>query len=253
MTIKTGKMQVSNLMIDTVKKDIRNMHLGVYPPYGRIRVAAPLKTSDEAIRLFVISRMPWIRRQQQRFSEQVRQTQREYVAGESHYFYGNRYRLNIIHSDSQPRIEIRNKSYIDLYIRAGTTTEERKIIFEKFYRSELRKLVPSLLEKWQEKVGVRVNEVKIRKMKTKWGTCNPKDRRIWLNLELTKKTLRSVDYVFVHELIHLVEKKHSERFMQLLNSALPNWQHIKDELNEQPLGYSTWECEANYALLSTLA
>jgi predicted metal-dependent hydrolase len=244
MTTKPRKMYVSNLMIDTIRKDIKNMHLGVYPPYGRIRVAAPLKTSDETIRLFVISRMLWIRKQQLKFLEQERQTQREYVAGESHYFFGNRYRLNIIHADTQPRIEIRRKTHIDLYIRADTTTKKRQAIFETFYRSELRKLVPGLLAKWQKKVGVQVDEVKIRKMKTKWGTCNPNDGRIWLNLELAKKTPRCIDYVFVHELIHLVEKKHSERFMGLLKSALPNWQHIKDELNKQPLGYSTWKCGA---------
>ena len=244
MTTKPGKMHVSNFMIDTIKKDIKNMHLGVYPPNGRIRVAAPLKTSDETIRLFVISRMPWIRKQQLKFLEQERQTQREYVAGESHYFFGNRYRLNIIHTDTHPKIEIRRKTHIDLYIRAVTTSPEREAIFEKFYRSELRKLVPSLLERWQKKVGVRVNEVKIKKMKTKWGTCNPKDGRIWLNLELAKKPLHCTDYVFVHELIHLIEKKHSERFMQLLKSSLPHWEHNKDELNKQPLGYSTWECEA---------
>ena len=244
MTTKSRKIHVSNLMIDTIRKDIKNMHLGVYPPSGRIRVAVPLKTNDETIRLFVISKMPWIRKQQLKFLEQERQTQREYVAGESHYFLGNRYRLNIIHADTQPKIEIRKKTHIDLYIRADTTTQKREAIFEEFYRSELRKLVPSLLERWQKKVGVRVNEVKIKKMKTKWGTCNPEDGRIWLNLELAKKTLCCIDYVFVHELIHLIEKKHSERFIQVLKSALPHWQYNKDELNKQALGYSTWKCEA---------
>ena len=244
MTTKTGKMYVSNLMIATVKKNIKNMHLGVYPPNGRIRVAAPLKTTDETIRLFVISKMPWIRKQQLKFLQQERQMRREYVSGESHYLFGNRYRLNIIHADTQPRIEIRRKTHIDLYIRADTTTRKREAIFEEFYRSEVRKHVPSLLERWPRKVGVRVNEVRIRKMKTKWGSCNPKDGRIWLNLELAKKTLRCIDYVFVHELVHLIEKKHSDRFMQFLKSALPQWQHNKDELNKQALGYFTWECEA---------
>lgn len=244
MTTKTGKMYVCNLMIATVKKDIKNMHLGVYPPNGRIRVAAPLKTSDETIRLFVISKLHWIRKQQLKFLEQERQTQRAYVSGESHYFLGNRYRLNLIHTNTRPRIDIRRKSQIDLYIRADTTAKKREAIFERFYRSELRKLVPSLLERWQKKVGVRVDEVKIRKMKTKWGSCNPKDGRIWLNLELAKKTLHCIDYVFVHELAHLIEEKHSERFIQLLESVLPHWQDNKDELNKQALGYSMWKCEA---------
>lgn len=241
MTTKCKKLYVSNLMINTVKKDIKNMHLGVYPPNGRIRVAAPLKTSDDAIRLFVISKMPWIRKQQMKFLEQERQTRREYVAGESHYFFGNRYRLNVIHTNGPPRIGIQGKTHIDLCIRANTTTQEREKIFERFYRSELRKIIPSLIAKWQKKIGVRANEVMIKKMKTRWGSCNPKDGRIWLNLELAKKTSRCIDYVYVHELFHLSEKKHSARFIELLESTLPQWQHIKDELNKQTLGYSTWE------------
>lgn len=240
MTTRTKKMYVSDLMFATIRKDIKNMHLGVYPPNGRIRVAAPLETSDETIRLFVISRMPWIRKQQLKFLGQERETQREYVSGESHYFLGSRYRLNVIHADARPRIEIRRNAHIDLYIKANTTTQEREVIFDRFYRSELRKLVPRLLERWQKKVGVRVNEVRIKKMKTKWGSCNPKDGRIWLNLELAKKALPCIDYVFVHELIHLTEKKHSERFMLFLKSALPQWQDNRDELNKQALGCSTW-------------
>lgn len=244
MSTKPSKMCVSNLMVDTIKKDIKNMHLGVYPPNGRIRVAAPLKTSDEAIRFFVISRMPWIRKQQLKFLKQERETQREFVTGESHYFLGKRYRLNIIHTDGRPKTELRRTTFIDLAIRPDMTSEQREMIFEKFYRSELRKLVPGLLERWQKKVGVQAKEVCIKKMKTRWGTCISKERRIWLNLELAKKPLHCIDYVFVHELVHLIEKNHSERFMQLLESALPNWRSSREELNNGALGYSTWECEA---------
>lgn len=237
-------MCVSNLSIDTIKKDIKNIHLGVYPPDGRVRVAVPLKTTDEAIRLFVISRTPWIKKQQLKFLKQERQTQREYVGGESHYFFGKRYRLNIIHVDTRPKIEIQKKTHIDLYIKPGTSIQKRKEIFEKFYRSNLRDLIPILLEKWQKKVGVQVNEVKIKKMKTKWGACNHKDKRIWLNLELTKKPLHCIDYVFVHELVHLIEKNHSKQFLRILESILPNWQSEKEELNQAALGYSSWGCEA---------
>jgi predicted metal-dependent hydrolase len=244
MTTKPGRMHVSNLMIATVKKDIKNMHLGVYPPNGRIRVAVPLKTTDETIRLFVISKMPWIKKQQLKFLNQERQAQKEYVSGESHYFFGKRYRLNIIHTVTRPKIEIRRKTHIDLHIRSDTTVEQREDIFEKFYRSELRDLIPSLLERWQKKAGIRVKEVRIKKMKTRWGTCNPKDGRIWLNLELAKKSLHCVDYVFVHELVHLIEKNHSKRFIQILEYALPHWQSSKEELNKGALSYSKWECES---------
>src|SRR5487761_1811536 len=148
MSTSQSKICVSNLMVDTVKKDIKNMHLGVYPPQGRIRVAAPLETSDEAIRFFVISRMPWIRKQQRKFLKQERETKREFVAGESHYFLGKRYRLNIIHTDGRPKTKLRRMAYIDLAVRPDMTPRQREMIFEKFYRSELSKLVPGLLERW---------------------------------------------------------------------------------------------------------
>jgi len=244
MTIKTGKMRVSNLTIDTVKKDIKNIHLGVYPPNGRIRVAAPLNTSDEVIRLFILSKIPWIKQQQIKFVLQERQTQREYVAGESHYFFGKRYRLNIIYKKAPRKIIIQRKTHIDLYIHPDTTTQQRKKTFETFYRSELKKLVSGLLTKWQEKIGVQVDEVRIKKMKTKWGSCNPNDRRIWLNLELAKKSIQCVEYVFVHELLHLIEKKHTPKYKQLLQSTIPQWQQYKDELNRQPLGYSFWKYQS---------
>lgn len=229
-------------MVDAIKKDIKNIHLGVYPPYGRIRISVPMKTTDETIRLFVLSKTSWIKKQQQKFLKQERQTQREYVAGESHYFFGKRYRLNIIYTDDTPKIEIKRKTYINMYVRPYTTTKEREVIFEKFYRSEIEKLIPVLLRKWQKKLGVKPKEVRIKKMKTKWGTCNTKPRRIWLNLELAKKPLHCIDYVFVHELIHFIEKNHSEKFIYLLESVLPHWQSTKDELNESPLGYSKWRC-----------
>lgn len=243
MTTKSNKVLISNLMIETVKKDIKNMYLGVYPPKGRIRVAAPLKASDETIKFFVISKIPWIKKQQLKFINQERQTKREYISGESHYFLDRKYRLNVIKTDSRSRIEIKRKSHIDLYIKPDTSIREKEEIFDKFYRTNLKSLVPILLEKWQKKVGVKVKEVRIKKMKTKWGTCNPNEKRIWLNLELTKKPLHCIDYVFVHELIHLIEKNHSERFIHLLENVMPNWRIYKDELNKGILGYSMWDCD----------
>jgi predicted metal-dependent hydrolase len=244
MSTRTSKMRVSNLMVDTVKKDIKNMHLGVYPPQGRIRVAAPLKTSDDAIRFFVISRMPWIKQQQQKFSNQERESPREYVSGESHYFLGRRYRLNVISTNERPKVEIRRTTHIDLCIRPSTTVQKRKAIFDEFYRSELRKVIQALVKRWEGKVGFQVSEVRIRKMKTRWGTCNAKDRRIWLNLELAKKPLQCIDYVFAHELGHLSEKRHSRRFIQFLDSVLPNWEQHKAELSKDILGHFTWDCQA---------
>ena len=245
MNTKFKKIRVSNLMVNAIKKDIKNIHLGVYPPDGRIRISAPLKTNDETIRLLILSKASWIKKQQVKFLRQERQTKREYVSRESHYLFGRRYLLNIIHTDAKPKIEIKRKIRIDLYIQPNSTTKQREVIFEKFYRAEMRKLVPILLKKWQKKVGVKVKEVKIRKMKTKWGTCKIADKRIWLNLELVKKPSKCIDYVFVHELVHLREKGHSQRFIDILESVLPNWKSLKAELNESPLGYSKWQCVVN--------
>jgi predicted metal-dependent hydrolase len=187
MNTETNTLQVRNLDVETIKKDIKNIHLGVYPPNGRVRVAAPLKTTDEAIELLVISKIPWIKKQQSKFIKQKRQTKREYVSGESHYFFGKRYLLNVLNTKDKPRIEIKRTKHIDLYVKEKTDFKKKEKIIENFYRAEIKKLIPDLLEKWEKILGINVNEVRIKKMKTKWGSCNPKDKRIWLNLELAKK------------------------------------------------------------------
>jgi len=234
-------MKICGLQVETVKKNIKNMHLGVYPPEGRIRVAAPLKMDEESIRLFIISKIPWIKRQKTKFEKQRRQTKREYVSGESHYFLGSRYRLNIIHTKETPKVEIKRKTYIDLHVRPEMNTEQREKVLEKFYRNELRKTIPEFLDKWQKAIGVNVKEVKIKKMKTKWGACNADHGRIWLNLELAKNPLRCTEYVLVHELIHFHEKTHSDRFFNLLDTHMPKWDQQRDELNNSVLGFFPWE------------
>ncbi len=162
--------------------------------------------------------MPWIKKQQLKFNEQERQTKREYVSGESHYFLGNRYRLNVIQTDAKPKIEIKRKTRIDMYVKPQASFEEKERLMDKFYRSELKKQLPALVAKWEEITGLQIKEIKIKKMKTKWGTCNPKHQRVWLNLELTKKPLRCLEYVLVHEMTHLKEKHHNEHFELLLKS-----------------------------------
>jgi predicted metal-dependent hydrolase len=241
MTIEKTRSIICDLEIETVKKDIKNIHVGVYPPDGRVRVAAPLKTTDEAIKLLVISKMPWIKKQQLKFNRQERQTKRQYVSGESHYFLGNRYRLNVIQTDVKPRIEIKRKTRIDMYVKPQASVEEKERLMDRFYRSELKKQVPALVRKWEEITGLHVKEVKIKKMKTKWGTCNPNCQRVWLNLELAKKPHRCLEYVLVHEMTHLKEKHHDEQFELLLKSYMPQWEQSKQELNNGALGFSNWE------------
>jgi predicted metal-dependent hydrolase len=240
MNTKKNRTRICDLEIDTVKKDIKNIHLGVYPPNGRVRVAAPLKTTDEAIKLLVISKMPWIKKQQLRFNQQERQSKREYVSGESHYFFGNRYRLNVVQTNSKPKIEIKRKTRIDMYVNPEANLKKKENLMNNFYRTELKKQIPILVEKWQKITGLQVKEVNIKKMKTKWGTCKPKYQRIWVNLELAKKPLHCLEYVLVHEMTHFKEKNHNEKFEFLLKSYMQQWDQCKQELNNGILSYSKW-------------
>ena len=179
-------------------------------------------------------------KQQSKFIKQKRQTKREYVSGESHYFFGKRYLLNVQKTKDKPRVEIKRKKYIDLYVKEKTDYKKKEKIIEDFYRSEIKKRIPKLLEKWEKIIGVNVNEVRIKKMKTKWGSCNPKAKRIWLNLELAKKPLHCMEYVIVHEMLHFIEKNHSDKFKYLISSHLPQWDQYKKELNNSILSYSKW-------------
>lgn len=241
MNTDLNKMKVCGLEVQTIKKDIKNMHLGVYPPQGRIRVAAPLKMSDESIRLFILSKVSWIKKQMTQFERQQRQTKREFVSGESHYFLGNRYRLNVIPTEGFPKVEIKRKTHIDLHIKQGMSTVQKEKLLEDYYRKELRKQIPEMLEKWQKKTGIKINQINIKKMKTKWGTCNHKDGRIWINLELAKSPIYCAEYVLVHEMTHTLEKTHTDKFFNLMDSFMPQWHQYRDELNNSVLGFFTWE------------
>jgi predicted metal-dependent hydrolase len=234
------QIEVDGLLVDVVRKNIKNLHLAVYPPNGRIRVAAPLRLDDEAVKLAVISRLGWIKRQQNKFKEQERQTAREYVSGESHYFQGARYRLNVILQDAPGKVIIRNRQFIDLYVRPTSTTEQRQRVMSAWYRIYLKETLPLLIAKWETILGVTVAEWGIKQMKTKWGTCNIEASRIWLNLELAKKSPRCLEYIVVHEMMHLLERLHNDRFRALMNQHLPQWELIRDELNREPLAHEDW-------------
>lgn len=234
-------IEVEGLTVSIVRKDIKNLHLAVYPPDGHVRVAAPLLVDDEAVRLAVISRLGWIRRQQEKFAQQERQTVREYISGESHYFLGTRYRLNLIEGESTNRVQVRNRQYIDLYMRPGSTVEQRRRVISAWYRAYLRSVIPTLIEKWENVLGVQVAEWGIKQMKTRWGTCNIEAGRIWVNLELAKKSARCLEYIVVHEMVHLLERQHNDRFRSLMNQFLPQWQFLRDDLNHEPLAHEDWE------------
>ncbi len=234
------EIRVNGVAVEVVRKPIKNLHLGVYPPNGRVRVAAPLAVSDEAVRLAVIGKLGWIRRQQNRFGAQPRQSRRAMVNGESHYFMGRRYRLRIMEHEGPTKVVLRNNSYIELHVAPQATPLEREAILHRWYRRQLRLLVPPMLEKWQPLLGVRVAEWRIKKMKTQWGACTVEASRIWLNLELAKKPIQCVEYIVVHELTHLLERHHNERFHTLLERAIPQWRHYRDMLNRAPLAHEDW-------------
>lgn len=241
MNTEKHQIIVSGLVVDVVRKNIKNLHLAVYPPTGRVRVAAPLRVSDEAVRLAVNTRLAWIKRQQAKFEGQERQSKREFVTGESHYFQGHRYRLNVVYQNGRARAVVRNKSTIDLFVREGSDTAQRERVFLAWYRQQLKAMIPPLIEKWEGIIDVKVAEWGVKQMKTRWGTCTFKAHRIWLNLELVKKPVQCLEYIIVHEMVHLQERHHNGTFTALMDRFMPQWHLYRKELNHLALGYETWD------------
>jgi hypothetical protein len=223
-----------------VRKNIKNLHVGVYPPSGRVRVAVPARLDDDAVRLAVISRLGWIRRQQARFAQQVRQSERELVNGETHYFLGRRYRLGVIEQNGAPGVRLASSFVMELRVPRGMDRPRREAVLHQWYRERIREDIPALLRKWQPRIGVEVAEVRIRRMKTRWGSCNGPARRVWLNLELAKKPASCLEYILVHEMVHIRERRHNRRFRQLMDAAMPTWRLCRDELNRAPLAHEEW-------------
>ncbi len=241
MNTEMHRITVGGLSVEVVRKDIKNLHLGVYPPHGRVRVAAPLVVSDDAVRLAVIGKLGWIEKQKAKFEAQPRQSRREMVNGESHYFLGQRYRLRVREHRGPTRVGLGGTASLDLYVRAETSAEQRERILQQWYREQLKALIPPLLEKWQPVIGVQVADWGVKKMKTKWGSCNIMARRIWFNLELAKKPAQCLEYVAVHELVHLTERHHNARFRALMDHFMPQWRLHRDGLNQAPLGHERSE------------
>jgi predicted metal-dependent hydrolase len=240
MTIETKTLTVSGIKVEVVRKDIKNLHLGVYPPNGRVRVAAPRVVSDEAVRLAVIDKLGWIKRKKAKFADQPRQSQREMVNGESHYFLGRRYRLRVHEHNGPARVAVRGVASIDLFVRPGTNAEQRETILLRWHREQLKGLIPPLLEKWQKLLHVRAAAWGIKRMRTKWGSCNPSARRVWINLDLAKKPELCLEYIVAHELTHLRERHHNDRFTSLLDAHMPQWRKYRDMLNRLPLAHENW-------------
>ena len=223
-----------------MRKPIKNLHLAVYPPEGRVRVSAPLRLDDEAVRLAIVSKLRWIQRHQRAFEDQPRQSEREMVSGESHYFMGRRYRLRVLERDGVGRISRKSNSELTMQVRPGASRDKREQVLNDWYRRHMKLLVPDLIAKWQPVIGVQVADWGIKKMKTRWGSCNIRDRRVWLNLELAKKPPQCLEYVLVHEMVHILERHHNDHFKALMDKVMPQWRLHRNELNRAPLPNEKW-------------
>ncbi|MBK8670117.1 MAG: M48 family metallopeptidase [Saprospiraceae bacterium] len=231
---------LGDIDIELTQKEIKNIHLSVMPPDGHVRIAAPLNLSAETIRLYAISKLSWIKKQQKKIRSQQRESNRLFINKETHYYQGRKYMLKIVPTTGVPKI-ILNKSTIVMHISENSTPEKRQEVMNEWYRAQLKNIVEKMISVWESKIGVTAIAWRIRSMKTKWGSCNTDHKSILLNLELAKKPLHCIEYIIVHELIHLIERRHNDRFISLLDHYLPNWRHYKEELNKLPVSHPGWE------------
>ncbi|MDG6028081.1 MAG: M48 family peptidase [Candidatus Brocadia sp.] len=233
------QIQLSNLPVDVIQKDIKHIHLSVYPPTGRVRISAPLRMDMETIRVFAISKLSWIKKQQQKLLGQEREAPREFLTQESHYYLGKRYLMKVIEHNAAPKVILKH-SAIELYVRPDTRREKKRVVLDEWYRQKLKEIVPEYIAYWKQKMRLEEVEYAIKQMKTKWGTCNREAKRIWLNLELAKKPKGCIEYIIVHEMVHLLERHHSEKFIAYMDNYLPKWRFYKEALNNSPLRHENW-------------
>lgn len=239
MSTANTHLTVRGIDIDVIYKDIKNLHIGVYPPMGRVRVAAPRRLDDDQVRLAVVQRLPWIKRQRAQLRSTDRQSEREMVTGESHYVWGVRRRLKVVERPGRAHVEVDGDRLI-LYVSSDCNAEQRRTALDIWYRTQLREAVPGLISAWESKLDTRVPDWRIRRMRTKWGTCNRESRRLTFNVELAKKHPDCLEYIVVHEMTHYFERNHGERFTKLMDDAMPDWRIRRDRLNDAPLTDEKW-------------
>jgi predicted metal-dependent hydrolase len=233
------QIQLGEMAMDVVRKDIKNVHLSVHPPTGRVTIAAPAHMGLDTIRVFAITKLAWIRQQQSKLQEQERESPREYLDRESHYVWGKRYLLKVSESDQPPAIELKH-SKMHLQVRPGTSQAKCQAIVEEWYRQQLRQAAPPVIDEWEPRLGVKVERVFIQRMKTKWGSCNHQARTIRLNTDLAKKPAECLEYLIVHEMVHLLEPTHNARFVALMNQFMPKWHSHRQTLNRLPVRHESW-------------
>lgn len=232
-------IQIGDITIAVTRKNIKNVHLSVHPPEGRVTLATPTETRLEVARAYAITKLAWIREQQGKLRNQDRETPREFIERESHYLWGRRHLLTVIERDTKPSVTVDHKR-ITLNVRPGSDRAKRATVIHEWHKSLLHEIIPALIRKWEPKLGVQVKAYFLQRMKTKWGSCNNKVGHIRLNTELVKKPKDLIEYVIVHEMIHLIEPTHSDRFMLLLTDNYPAWREARAELNELPLAAEEW-------------
>ena len=236
----TEQIEVGGMTIEVIFKKIKNIHLSVHPPTGRVRISAPKRMKLDTLRIYAISKINWIKKHQKKFQEQERETRREYLDRESHYVWGKRYLLKVKEENRSPSVELKHNQMI-LTVRPGALMAKREAVVTSWYRDQVRDAVPPLIAKWEPVLGVQAGTIVVRRMKTRWGSCTPTRRTIRLNSELAKKTPECLEYVLVHEMIHLLEPSHNTNFIGLMDKFMPQWRHFRDELNRAPLGHVEWE------------
>jgi predicted metal-dependent hydrolase len=235
----TETIQLGDIVIAVSRKAVKNVHLSVHPPTGHVTLVAPAGTRLEVARAYAISKLGWIRDQQAKLKDQARETPRQFVERESHYLWGRRYLLSVVEKETKPAVTLDHRR-ITLTVRPGSKLAKREEVMQEWHRSLLHEAVPALIKKWEAKLGVKVSGYFLQRMKTKWGGCNHRAGNIRLNTELVKKPKDLLEYVVVHEMLHMVEPTHSEHFVALLEKYYPTWREARAELNELPLAAETW-------------
>ena len=234
-----AQIQLGDMLVDVVRKDIKNVHLSVHPPTGRVTIAAPSRMSLDTIRVFAISKLAWIRQHQLKLQEQVREAPREYLNRESHYVWGRRYLMKVVEGDFPPSVELSHSRMI-FRTRPGWDQPRKQALLEAWYRQQLKAAAPPLVAKWEPLMGVKVSRIFVQRMKTKWGSCNPHARTIRLNTDLAQKPRECLEYIVVHELTHLLEPTHNARFIALMDQFMPKWQSHRKALNRLPVRQESW-------------
>lgn len=235
-----ARLHIGDLKVDVFRKDIKNVHLSVLPPAGKVRISAPEHIKTDTLRVYVVSRLQWIRKQQDKMRAQDRETPRDYIERESHYLWGKRYLMTVVEKDESPKVELTHRKMI-LQVRPGATHAKREEILAGWYRDRLREAVPPLIARWEPMLGVKVKQFFIQHMKTKWGGCSPDRGTIRLNSELAKKPPECLEYLVVHEMTHLLEPTHNDHFLSLMDRYMPNWRSRKELLNRLPVRHESWQ------------